>query len=123
MPGQDLAFLRKAAKIQDVTGCDEPIQWHLMELAPRWLEMERRIDVGAGVAHEEHRFREEPVDLARRPLSEPRRRIRGEHLRVRPDRLRQVDDARESDRPRLRSHDATSVAEGRRRAYRFSIWH
>src|SRR2546426_7162854 len=95
MPGQDLAFLRKAAKIQDVTGCDEPIQWHLMELAPRWLEMERRIDVGAGVAHEEHRFREEPVDLARRPLSEPRRRIRGEHLRVRP---RSVETSRRCER-------------------------
>src|SRR3989442_13580683 len=116
MPGQDLAFLRKAPEIQDGTGCYEPIQWHLMELAPRWLEMERRIDVRAGVAHEEHRFREEPVDLARRPLGERRRRIPGEPLRARPDRLRQVDDARESDRPRLRSHDAASVAEGRRRS-------
>src|SRR2546428_13550380 len=100
MPGQDLAFLRKAAKIQDVTGCDEPIQWHLMELAPRWLKMERRIDVRAGGAHEEQRFTEEPVDLARSPLGERRPRTPGEHLRVRPDGWSQGDDAGDSPRPR-----------------------
>src|SRR2546427_1970696 len=106
MPRQNLAFLRKAAKIQDVTGRDEPIQRHLVELPSRRLEVERRVDVGAGVAHEEHRFREEPVDLSCGPLGEGRRRICGEHLGLRPDRLRQVDDTGESDRPRLWSHDA-----------------
>src|SRR5713226_5142377 len=108
MSGQDLVFLRKAAKVQDVTGCDEPIEGHLVDLASLRLEMERRIDVRSGVAQEKHRFCEEPVDLPRGPLGERRRRICGEHLGARPDRLREIFDTRESDGPRLQSDGAYS---------------
>src|SRR2546425_182445 len=62
--GQDPAFLRNAAKVEDMARCDESIDRQLMELAPLRLEMERRIDVRAGVTDQEHGFREEPVDLA-----------------------------------------------------------
>src|SRR2546430_661961 len=105
MLGQDPAFLREAAKVEDVSRCDESIERHLMELAARWFEMERRIDVRAGVADKEQGLREEPVGLARRPLRETRRRIGGEHLGLRPDRLGEVDDAGECDGPRFRHYD------------------
>src|SRR5437667_1141647 len=75
--------------------------------------MERRIDVGAGVADQGQGFSEEPMDLTRGPLRERRRRIRGEHLGVRPDGLGQVDDARESDDLRFRNDD---LLPARRRA-------
>ena len=103
--GQDPAFLREATKVEDVTRCDESIERHLMELAALRLEMERRIDVRAGVADQEQGLREEPVDLARRPLRETRRRIGGEHLGLRPDGLGEIDDARELDGPRFRNDD------------------
>src|SRR6266704_762330 len=109
---QDLRLLRKAAKIEDMAACDESIERHLVELASLRLEMERRIDVRSGVTHEEQRLREEPVDVSRRPLSERRCGIRREHLGVRPDRLGQIDDPRESDRPRPRSHGASSGGGG-----------
>src|SRR2546427_5979591 len=83
----------------------ESIDRQLMELAPLRLEMERRIDVRAGVTDQEHGFREEPVDLARGPLRETRRRISGEHLGLRPDGLGEVDDAGECDGPRFRDDD------------------
>ena len=102
---QDPAFLREAAKVEDVTRCDESIERYLMELAALRLEVERRIDVRAGVADKEQGLREEPMDLARRPLRETRRRIGGEHLGVRPNGLGEVDDARELDGPRFRYDD------------------
>src|SRR5438552_8789708 len=46
------------------------------------------------------------MDVPCGPLRERRRRIRGEHLGVRPDGLGQVDDTRESDDLRFRNHDA-----------------
>src|SRR6266571_3107322 len=85
--GPDPAFLREATKVEDVTRCDESINRELMELAALRLEMERCIDVRAGVTDEEHGLREEPVDLARRPLRETGWRIGGEHLGLRTDRL------------------------------------
>src|SRR5712691_1128052 len=123
MSGLDLVFLRKAAKVQDVTGRDEPIEGHLVDLASLRLEMERRIDVRSGVAQHEHGFREEPVDLPRGPLGERRRRIRGEHLRARPDRLGQIDDPRESDGPRLRGHGAYSSSRGGGSAKVLAVFH
>src|SRR5437773_2387687 len=110
---QNPAFLREAADVEDVTRHDESIERHLMELAAFRFEMERRIDVGAGVADQEQGFGEEPVDFPRGPLRERRRRIRREHLGVRPDGLGQVDDARESDDLRFRNDDLLPV---RRRA-------
>src|SRR5207249_1347152 len=99
------AFLREATKVEDVARCDESVDRQLMELAALRLEMERCIDVSAGVTDEEHGFREEPVHLARRPLRETRWRIGGEHLGLRPDGLGEVDDAGESDGPRFRDDD------------------
>src|SRR3989442_2584563 len=103
--GQDPAFLREAAKVEDVTRCDESIERYLMELAALRLEVERRIDVRAGVADKEQGLREEPMDLARRPLRETRRRIGGEHLGVRPNGLGEVDDARELAEPSVRYNE------------------
>ncbi len=108
----NLAFLREAPKVEDMTGCDESIERHLVELAALRFEMERRIDVRAGVADQEHGFREEPVDLARRPLRECRWRVRREHLGRRPDGLGEVDDPRESDGPRFRNDDSPSSGAG-----------
>src|SRR5207249_3051418 len=46
---QDPAFLREAAKVEDMARCDEPIDRQLIEFAALRFEMERRIDVSAGV--------------------------------------------------------------------------
>src|SRR5207245_2968017 len=73
--GQDPSFLREATKVEDVTRCDESINPQLMELAALRLEMERRIDVRAGVADPGQGLREGPVGLARRLVRETRRRI------------------------------------------------
>src|SRR3989454_12066084 len=99
--GQDPALLREATKVEDVTRCDESIERYLMELAALRLEMERRIDVRAGVADQEQGLREEPVDLARRPLRETRRRIGGEQLGLLPGKPWEGDGAEESDGPRF----------------------
>src|SRR5437867_7218731 len=59
---------------------------------PSGAVVPRSIDVGARVGDHEQRLRNEPVDLPRRPLRERGLRVPGEHLRVRPDLLGQVDD-------------------------------
>src|SRR5439155_14539592 len=57
--GQDPAFLREAAKVEDMARCDESIDRQLIEFAALRFEVERRIDVRASVADQEHGFREE----------------------------------------------------------------